>query len=51
MYCCFQFGLLNDPLFGKELFIRFTVDVFHGRLSVCVYFAFGFEGGMRGLII
>ena len=29
---------LNDHLFGRELFIRFTVHVFRGRLSdfVCV---------------
>ena len=27
---------LNDDLFGKELFILFTVHVFHERLSICV---------------
>ena len=33
-----QLGYLNDHLFGKELFIRFTVRVFRERLSnfVCV---------------
>ena len=41
-------GLLEiDHLFGKELFIQFTVNVFRGRLSnfVCV-FLFGTEGEM-----
>ena len=39
MFCCFHLGLLNDHLFVKELFIRFTVHVFRGRLSdfVCVF--------------
>ena len=31
-----QLGLLNDHLFGKELFFRFTVRVFRERLSGCV---------------
>ena len=35
--CCFQFVKLNDHLFWKELFIRFTVRVLHGRLSNFVY--------------
>ena len=38
MCCCFQLGYLNDHLFGKELFVRFTVRVFRELLSnfVCV---------------
>ena len=35
-YCCFQFWKLNDHLAAKELFIRFTVHIFRGRLSMCV---------------
>ena len=31
---------LKDHLFGKELFIRFTVCVFRERSSVCVYASF-----------
>ena len=40
-------------MFGKELFIRFTVHVFRERLSicVCVFFLFGFEGGLWDLIV
>ena len=40
---------MNDHLFGKELFIRFTVRVFREFLSnfVCVLlFLFDIEGGM-----
>ena len=35
-------------LFGKDLFIQFSVRVFRERLSisVCASFPFGFEGGM-----
>ena len=38
MLLLFLIRLLKDHMFGKELFIRFTVCVFHGRLSnfVCV---------------
>ena len=44
---------MNDHLFGKELFIRFTVHVLRERLSICVCpsFPFGFEGGMWDLIV
>ena len=47
-HCCFRLGWLNDHLFSKELFIRFTVRVFSGHLSVCVCasFPFGFECGV-----
>ena len=31
--CCFRLGWLNDHLFGKELFIRFSVCVFRVHLS------------------
>ena len=31
---------LNDHLFGKELFIWFTVRVFRERLSICVCASF-----------
>ena len=45
--------LLNDHLFGKELFIRFTASAFRKLLSVYVfsYFPFGFEGRMSDLIV
>ena len=44
---------MNDHLFGRELFIRFTVRVFCERLSICMCpsFRFGFESGMLDLII
>ena len=44
---------LNDYLFRKELFIRFTASAFRKLLSVYVfsYFPFGFEGGMWDLIV
>ena len=44
---------LNDHLFGKELFIRFTASAFRKLLSVYVfsYFPFGFEGRMWDLIV
>ena len=34
-YHCFKLGKLNWDLLGKELFIRFTVLVLRGRLSIC----------------
>ena len=37
-------------LFGKKLFIRFTVRFYREHLSVCVCF-FGFEGGLLELIV
>ena len=45
----FELGKLNDFLFGKKMFIRFTVGVFRESLSVfvCVTFPFGFESGIR----
>ena len=44
---------MTTYLFGKELFIRFTVRAFRECLSVfvCVSFPFGFEGAMWDLII
>ena len=46
---------LNDHLFGKELFIRFTASAFRKLRSVhvftCSYFSFGFEGRMWDLIV
>ena len=48
-----NFRYLNDHLFGKELFIRFTASAF-GKLSsiyVFSYFPFGFEGRMWDLIV
>ena len=44
---------LNDHLFGKELFIRFTANAFRKLLSIYVfsYFPFGFEGRMWDLIV
>ena len=43
-----NFRWLNDHLFGKELFIRFSASVFRKLLSIYVfsYFPFGFEGRM-----
>ena len=40
-------------MLGKELFIRFTLCVLRGRLSICecASFPFGFEGGMWDLIV
>ena len=48
-----NFRKLNNHLFGKELFIRFTASAFRKLLSVYVfsYFPFGFEGGMWDLIV
>ena len=48
-----NFRKLNDHLFGKELFIRFTASAFRKLLSVYVfsYFPFGFEGRMWDLIV
>ena len=48
-----NFRWLNDHLFGKELFIRFTTSAFRKLLSVYVfsYFPFGFEGRMWNLIV
>ena len=43
-----NFRQLNDHLFGKELFIRFTASAFRKLVSVYVfsYFLFGFKGRM-----
>ena len=48
-----NFRWLNDHLFGKELFIRFTASAFRKLLSVHVfgYFPFGSEGRMWDLIV
>ena len=54
MLLLFSSGWLNDHLFGKEQFIRFTVRVFRERviyLCVCASFTFGFEGGIWDLIV
>ena len=47
------FRLLNDHLFGKELFIRFAASAFRKLSSVYVfsYFPFGFEGRIWDLIV
>ena len=47
------FRLLNDHLYGKELFIRFTARAFRKLLSIYVfiYFPFGFEGRIWDLIV
>ena len=44
---------MNDHLFGKELFIRFTASAFRKLLSVYVfsYFPLGFEGRICYLIV
>ena len=48
-----NFRQLNDHLFGKELFIRFTMSAFRKLPSIYVfsYFPFGFEGRMWDLIV
>ena len=48
-----NFRQLNDHLFGKELFIRFTASAFRKLLSIYIfsYFPFGFEGRMWDLIV
>ena len=48
-----NFSYLNDHLFGKALFIRFTASAFRKLLSIYVlgYFPFGFEGRMWDLIV
>ena len=44
---------MNDHLFGKELFIRFSASAFRKLPSIYVfsYFPFGFEGRMWYLIV
>ena len=48
-----NFRKLNDHLFGKELFIRFTAIAFRKLPSIYVfsYFPFGCEGRMWDLIV
>ena len=48
-----NFRLLNDHLFGKELFILFAASAFRKLSSVYVfsYFPFGFEGRIWDLIV
>ena len=48
-----NFRWLNDHLFGKELFIRFSASAFRKLPSIYVfsYFPFGFEGRMWDLIV
>ena len=48
-----NFRLLNDHLFGKELFIRFTASAIRKLPSIYVfsYFPFGFEDWMWDLIV
>ena len=48
-----NFSQLNDRLFGKELFIRFTASAFRKLPSIYAfaYFPFGFEGRMWDLIV
>ena len=48
-----NFRYLNDHLFAKELFIRFTASAFRKLPSFYVfsYFPFGFEGRMWDLIV
>ena len=44
---------MNDHLFGKDLFIRYTTSAFRKLSSIYVfsYFPFGFEGRMWDLIV
>ena len=48
-----NFKLLNDHLFGKELFILFAASAFRKLSSIYVfsYFPFGFEGRIWDLIV
>ena len=48
-----NFRLLNDHLFGKELFVRFTASAFCKLPSIYVfsYFPFGFAGRTWYLIV
>ena len=48
-----NFRSLNDHLFGKELFIRFSASAFRRLPSIYVfsYFPFGFGGRMWDLIV
>ena len=48
-----NFGLLNDHLFGKGLFILFAASAFRKLSSIYVfsYFPFGFEGRIWDLIV
>ena len=48
-----NFRLLNDQLFGKELFILFAASAFRKLSSIYVfsYFPFGFEGRIWDLIV
>ena len=48
-----NFRWLNDHLFGKELFIRFSASAFRKLPSIYVfsYFPFGFEGRIWDLIV
>ena len=46
-----NFRSLNDCLFGKELFIRFTASAFQTSIYVFSYFPFGFESRMLDLIV
>ena len=48
-----NFRLLNDHLFGKELFILFAASAFRKLSSIYVfsYFPFGFEARIWDLIV
>ena len=48
-----NFRLLNDHLFGKELFILFAASAFRKLSSIYVfsYFPFGFEGRIWDMIV
>ena len=50
---CSQSKMLNDHLFGKELFVRFTASAFRKLPSIYIfsYFPFGFEGRIWDLIV
>ena len=54
MFAAVLVGVPNDHLFGKELFIRYTMRVFRDRLSVFISvctFPFACEGGMWDLFV
>ena len=51
--CCFQLGKLNNPMFWKELFIRFAMRVLSERslICVCASFPISFTGWLWHLIV
>ena len=51
MLLLFSIKNINHHLFGKQLFIWFTVRVFRVSIFVCPSFPFGLLGGMWDVIV